>query len=421
MSKSNIIKRLSIPFATLIGLIIISLLLMVLATSIPRSAIRSNIASTVAHIHEEGGYPIVRIPVLLMDNFTDCLMCNIVLSADSCSLAEKVLLNPTHIDSTNKQIEQTYLWTQGKYYPNKRHYGRYWHGYQVPLSLLLLVTDYKGIRVFNGILYYLLLGCSLWLMKLRLGWRPAVAFFFAISVVAAPVVVPLSLQFYGCHVIMLAATITVLLRKRQAKDCLHIDFTIFLTIGAITAFIDLFTTPIITLGMPLACYIAYHNPKNTTKTFLLFSLAWLIGYAGMWVSKWILATAITGEDVIANAIDKANLRTVGHNFYLDTLNSIKPLINNAMSWFTANTAGIIILSLIIISITGVGVLLLRSRKSLKQQAWLLAIGALPIIWFCIILQHSISHFFFTWRAILVTIFAIVTMVLFSFKLKNHGT
>ena len=393
-------------------LIIVSLLLMMLVTSIPRAAIKDNAVSVITQIHDEGPYPIVRNPILVLDNFTDCVMCNVVLSCDSSSLTQRSLLNPIQISNKGKAIEETYQRAIGKKEASRKsYYGRYWHGYQVPLTLLLLVTDYNGIRFFNGIFYLILLTCTFWLMTKRCGWQLSVAFLFAILLTASPFVAPMSMQFFGCHAIMLIASIIVLMRKHSSDK----DFTIFLTIGAVTAFIDLLTTPIITLGVPLACYITYHHPQRAIKTIVLLSFAWAIGYATLWASKWIIATAITGENVIANALDTAQFRTIGNSSYFDTLTSIRRLLSNLLNKFDINLSIIILFIIANIAIIAIVLIILRAWKPLKQQAWWLVIGALPFIWYCLLMQHSAAHFFFTWRALLVTVFSLSAIVLFTIK------
>lgn len=401
---------------TMASLILLSLLLMMSVTFIPRTAIKDNAVSVITQIHDEGPYPIVRTPILLLDNFTDCVMCNVVLSCDSSySLVQKSLLNPVQVSNKGKVIEETYLWAIGeKEISRKSHYGRYWHGYQVPLTLLLLVTDYNGIRLFNGILYLFLFICTIWLMCKRCGWQLSIAFLVAILMTASPYIAPMSMQFFGCHAIMLIATIIVLLRKQSSDK----DFTIFLTIGACTAFIDLLTTPVITLGVPLACYIAYLRPQRTMRTIALLSLAWVLGYVTLWASKWVIATVITGENVIANALGTVQFRTIGNGSYFDALKPIGSLLS-MLDKYNISLSNVIVFTIIIIAIFAMIFIIRRGWKPLKQQLWWLIIGALPLVWYCLLPQHSISHFFFTWRALLVTVFSLTAMILYSIKLSRN--
>ncbi len=398
------------------GLILVSLLLMMLVTSIPRAAIKDNAVSIITQIHEEGPYPIVRNPILLLDHYTDCVMCNVLLSCDSCSLFQKSLLNPIQIFSRDKSIEETYQWAIGqKESTRQSKYGRYWHGYQVPLTLLLLVTDYNGIRLFNGILYYILLVWVMWLMTKRCGWQMSIAFLFAILITASPFIAPMSMQFFGCYAIMLIASIFILMRKHTSDR----DFTVFLTIGACTAFIDLLTTPIITLGVPLACYISSHHPRHAMKTIVLFSFSWALGYATLWASKWIIATAITGENVIANALSTAHFRSTGNGTYLDIFNSFRFFLDNLLCKYDINLSNLFLVIIACVTILSIVFLTKRAWKPLKQQAWWLAISILPLVWYCLLPQHSTAHFFFTWRALLVTVFSLSAIVLYAIKPQKN--
>ncbi|MBP5687568.1 MAG: hypothetical protein J6X22_02870 [Muribaculaceae bacterium] len=398
------------------SLIFLSLLLMMSVTSIPRSAIKDNAVSVITQIHDEGPYPIVHNPILLLDNYTDCVMCNVILSCDSSySLFQKSLLNPVQISNKGKVIEDTYLWAIGeKDISRKSYYGRYWHGYQVPLTLLLLVTDYNGIRLFNGILYLFLFVCALWLMYKRCGWQLSIAFLVANLITASPFIAPMSMQFFGCHAIMLIATTVVLLRNQSNYK----GSIIFITIGACTAFIDLLTTPIITLGVPLACFIVYNQPKRKMRTISLMSLAWVIGYVTLWASKWVIATIITGENVIANALGTAQFRTIGNGSYFDAMKPIGSILS-MLGKYNITSSKVIVSAIIIIAILAMIFIIRRGWKPLKQQLWWLILGALPLVWYCLLPQHSIAHFFFTWRALLVTVFSLTAMILYSITLSRN--
>ena len=390
-------------------------------TMIPRSLVKKNAVASLDVVAGGGHYVITKKIFFGIDRFTDCLMLNVVLSADADSVShtEAVLLNPFHFDSASDQVEQTLAWAHGKpWQSHVNHYGRYWHGYEIPLTLLLTMTDLRGIRVFNGVLYFLFLALALWLLAVKCDVRYSLALLLSLVATGAIVVAPVSMQVFGCQFLMLVGIVAVLLRRRRVEGELHIDVSVFLALGGVTAVIDLLTTPIITLALPLACYIAYHKPRRTLRIALLLSVAWAVGYGTVWASKWVIATAVTGENVIADAMRVASYRSLGTKIYSgDNLTSAQ-IIALYLNKFTLARVAIIIAVIAIV----VGGLRLHARSwhPLTQHLWLLCIGLMPILWYLALAQHSYNHKFFTFRALLVTMFAVTAWILLSLKVRSKN-
>ena len=112
-----------------------------------------------------------------------------------------------------------------------------------------------------------------------------------------------------------------------------------IVLGVATSFCDLLVTPILTLGLPVAVWLLCvpqrlaAGPRQCAAV-AAGSLCWGVGYGGCWALKWVLAGAITGQDVIGDAVRQiggahhrrhlARYRTDLGNilrFVLDTLHS----------------------------------------------------------------------------------------------------
>lgn len=88
----------------------------------------------------------------------------------------------------------------------------------------------------------------------------------------------------------------------------------FLVIGSVTAFMDLLTEPLVTLGIPLAVYFLLTEKKNkmikeNIITFIKLCVCWAIGYGSTWATKWIITSIICNRSMIQNAIIQAKYRT----------------------------------------------------------------------------------------------------------------
>ena len=417
MRKKNIL----IPLAALMAFIAMALLLMLTVTAVPRSAIRDNAVATIDQIDEDAFH---RIPkpiynVIKPDSFTDCLMCTLVLSVDEDSIVRSAMLNPMHLRSIGNQIADTRQWAHdGRWDYRLTNYGRYWHGYQVPLTALLTVTDYRGIRLVNSILYLIFLIVALTLAWQRCSPAMSIALIVALVLTASPIAAPMSMQYIGCHLIMLAGVIATLIIPLKSGEKLYVGSTLFIIIGAITAFIDFLTLPVITLGVPVAFYVERHgSDKRRFRLFMLLCLAWAFGYGVTWASKWLLAGFFTNVDIIGDAVKTAKYRISGE------LPSGKGIKASAIFAHYASKITPLRATISMALLVGTTIMLriaAGSWQRLRDNAWLLAVALLTPAWFCVIVQHSYIHRFFTWRAILVTIFAITAYIVLTVKKENSS-
>ena len=128
-------------------------------------------------------------------------------------------------------------------------YARYWHGYTVLLRPLLCVFNYWQIRMVNYILLSLLAMFTVFLLYREVGAKFALT--FAVTLLISNfMIVPMALQFSTCYYIAFGAICLFLMGSRfteTAKD----RILVFFLIGAVCSFMDLLTTPILTLGLPV--------------------------------------------------------------------------------------------------------------------------------------------------------------------------
>ena len=103
----------------------------------------------------------------------------------------------------------------------------------------------------------------------------------------------------------------------------------FLLSGVITSYFDLLTYPLLSLTFPLITLllmIRKHEKIVSNKMIVgmicLNSFFWGIGYGGMFISKWLVATLITGNDVFSIAVNFASARVTP---YLNYKQIITPL------------------------------------------------------------------------------------------------
>lgn len=181
----------------------------------------------------------------------------------------------------------------------------------------------------------------------------------------------------------------------------------FLLLGMVTSYFDFLTYPLVTLGFPLCVYLYLSREKwmEQSRNMVIYSMEWGIGYAGLWVMKWIAAEIFTGEKVISDGVQALLHRT-------DTMGGATLLsgypgvlwdnISMYANWgFGLLAAGIVIWLVFH---------MLKNRKKINRKSVLngvplLLVALYPFVWFFFVQNHSAEHALFTCKILSVTVFA----------------
>jgi len=393
--------------------------LIIVVHLIPRSAIEPQFQRSARIFIEEGDYPKKNTLFgrVLVDNFTDCYMHNVAYCADAAHPVDAAMRNYRYRDDVHMTVSIEHL-ASGNTTIKPFEYGKYWHGYQVFLRPLLTVMDYGKIRTLNGIILAILLVTALVLMARRLSVGIALCFIVSLIVVHSAVI-PWSLQFSNCYYLMLVSIIALLgiNRLSATRNALLLSF---FAIGATTAFFDFLTTPMLTLGVPLAVVVLKDEKLSHWRPLLALCAIWLLGYGLMWASKWLMAYLLVGYNPLAEASDSIKLNSVGRGnpmsyywmkMYDIFLDRWLPVTAKAlMRW---GMVAILAIPALLFS---------KGRWALNRYSALLFIAMLTPLWYFVVARHSYTHFFITSRALLVCWFASLCFLYKNIdfdKLKSH--
>lgn len=383
------------------------------AYALPGGPVRDHLVASAQTITEEGLYPAYfGFKLFQMDNYTDTLMLMEAASADETAPLTAMMTNTAYnVDNFETLGEDltTYLQARADGQSPEQvglepfSYARYWHGYLIWLRPLLCLMPYTGVRVVQYLVLFALLAAVLVLLRRRCGLSAAL--WFAVSQLLVTVFwVPHQLQYFTCFAIAYAGCVWVLAKPRRS-DLLCLGLV---ALGAATAFCDLLVTPVLTLGLPLTCWLL--EPQQRLRAggkqcalTLGGCLCWGVGYGLCWASKWVLAGLVTGQSVIADALHQIGVRTAA-----DTWHGMELTWGNIVTFMytTLQKRGLfwplIVLVVVVIVLFAGGV---RSRDALRRAAPLALAAVLPLLWFAVLRTHSIQHGWFTWRGLGLTLFA----------------
>jgi hypothetical protein len=393
-------------------LIIIFVLLIFTTHSIPNKYISKNVKKSSLIIQEEGLYrKFFNFKLFQLDNYTDVLMLNLAASVDSKNPLQAGMINNYYNSGNFWDLAKDTEMVADDHISQLQtvSYGRYWQGYLVILRPILCILDYSQIRILNYLLLFSLVAASAFLIAKRISKIVMVAFLTSLLLINFPIV-PLSMQFSTVFYIALTS-IVIILYQRERINNEDRFLILFFTLGGCTSFLDFLTVPIITLGLPLTIYIL--SSEIAIKKSLVVikgSLVWGLGYGLIWASKWIIGGAITGVDILGDAMEWEAVRTSnlykGIEMTIPAISNFvwQTLIKSNLLWIFYLGIALALLALVIYFF------LLKSKKAFIENIYLLLIVSMVPAWYMVLKNHSMEHGWMTWRAIVVAIFAGILFV-----------
>jgi hypothetical protein len=373
----------------------------VLSCLLPYKGIRAHIGKSASSFDSETVYPkaIINLRQCQMDNFTDGLIMNINYNVDAHHPVRSAM-------AANRSVEYGNDWNQpglvlriveGEQLKTN-HYSRYWHGNSFLFRFFFLFWDFNTIRwvlyIISSLLFVMLL-CAYYLraglvktLVLSSGFLATCGFVTQFSMQFFPV---LALTLIGCLIVI----------KRDESKPLGM---LFFVIGALTCYFDLLTTPLLTLGMPLVVMLSLNQDDSfdlKRNLFLIIQLAllWGLGFALTFFAKWVLATLILGQDVLANAYAVAKYRVNAEDF--TRWDAVSKNFNMLQLWMIVVAMAVLLVRLVI----------RRHAFEGKKALLLLLVGLMPYVWYFVLSNHSYEHWWFTYRLQTISVVSLLMILM----------
>lgn len=408
----------------------ICLLFMIVSASIPQKAIEENARKSAEYFYET---PLFQMSAgdlqnFKKDNYADCISAGIAYHLEGENPYIAVLsADCDRVEGENVNIS-FYRRMQGEEVTTES-YSRYWHGSAGLIRILYLFMDIQTMRyvvtTVGLVLHMLLILCLMRRKQVALGIIYGFAFLLVNGVFA------LECLEYAFVFILVPIASLFLLHKKIGQDPVKVQLT-FIVIGVLTAFFDFLTTETLTFTIPFTIYyIMVYNIKmsetDRRKNWLMFlrsGASWVVGYGGMFLLKWILVALALGKDAWKEALSSATERMVGEvSLTLDTAGEKADWIERIQGIATRNlgclywgnsdmqVVTVVIITLVVATVLAVFWYLARKEKVRMPGAGVLAVVALiPYVRFLLLSNHSYIHYFFTYRAQMVTVLIILYLI-----------
>lgn len=408
-----------------IFLLVTGVLLLSLAFSakIPQSAIKEQVQESADYLCEGElfGRVVKDVDGSKLDRYADSILLGIAYQYDREKPLASVMWSSYYHSDLDNENENLLAAVTNDYEANQQ-YLRYWHGSIAIVRPLLTFLNLKQIYRLNGVLLALLvIGLFVTLLRLK-AYAPAVGVAFGL-VLTSFWFVPFSLEYTWTYLLMLIFSIigVRLIYKKHDKAV----GICFLVSGMVTNFLDFLTTETLTLTVPLLLMLWMERKQNVESksksesdwkaSFQMAgkaAITWGAGFVGMWLMKWLLASIVLSENVMPYVSEHIGER-IGGDLGIGPLQYIFGTIWKNIKCLFPFEYGIVG------AFTGIGLVVyslyvgyVYYKKNIDKKCVLLyvLIGLVPYIRYIVLHNHSYLHCFFTYRAQLATILAIVLIL-----------
>lgn len=431
--------------------IIICIGLLFVASMIPKNSIQNQMQTSAKELEELNLFDHVTDYVFItrQDNYADTLLINIIYNLDADNRLRSLVSAPYYLpddvgvkDAFAETVANDMKPFDGdELAPGFVDYSRYWHGSQVILRPLFVLFSVSQVRLLLGIV---LLALTIWFIALLIkhGDR-TFAICYAVALILLNIwMCAFCIEYITTFLIMavqLPVLYSLLIKKRDRLQTLYI----VLAVGAImTAFVDFLTTETITLTMPVLIYLLVQEKdgnlpfKEELKNLTLGAVIWGICYAGMMALKWLIAMAVLGKEAFLEALSQAALRiggdaTIGNLPGADAVSNKEQITGalwrNLSCLFpfkdSTNAGQTVMFTIITLFVLFAIWYLFHKKLDESSSAFtllVLVVGIIPFIRFLVLNNHAYIHFFFTYRAMIVTLTGLIYLAVkdISFSRKK---
>lgn len=380
---------------------VVGILLLMVVYGIPVSLIMENYSASLESMESREGWHryIAGYDMSTLDNNTEYLMLKV--AATPFPLTEENYLQKVlRCYTYNSEWNHGLVFVQGEYNGQRftcDSYERYWHGYLVLLKPLLVLFTYQDLIYLNVIVQFVLMFLLLCVLRKRKMAYLQIPFLL-LWIVGMQLIVMLSLDYSVCFYIYMISAL-LLLRYRKLRERYGL---FFLAVGMLTSYMDLLTWPLVTLMVPLLILLQYESGMgDRIKRVVSGSCAWGVGYVVQWASKWVAATLVLDDNVIADAAESLLFRSALEGEKTLTWGRVV-LKNLSVFW---NTPSLVLGGVMAL----VTILLLYKNRGKLQWANMvpcLLIGISPFLWYLVTRNHAYEHYWMTWRNLSITVFAV---------------
>lgn len=422
----------TIYMAVFSALLLVLYLLLVLCATVPNAAILKNLRKSGRFFVNADNYAFTEDGAYqnITDNYADQIWANIGWYMGFENPFRSVLDTKYYDGEKYPVTAGLYLAVTEEQEANTS-YTRYCHGTAGLIRVLHLFTDIHGIRRIGMLCLILLILRTLRDLIIRGHWD------FGICLLASLLWVQvwnlrLSVEYLPSFLICFGLCPAFLRWEKRGDFFLNLLAVIS---GTLTAFFDFLTTETVTILLPLILVIAIRSrecrlgsPQKVMKMLLSCGICWVLAYLGTFVVKWAAVSLVTGENHFLAAMESVDQRVSGvvrEGDFNRAPGMLMAIAANLTVLFEGTSRieyrQVLVYLMAIAIMIAVVYRLYRVQQKLRPGTFfILMLGALVLLRFGFLANHSYLHSFFTYRALVSTILAVLSALAINLRPVKKG-
>lgn len=388
-----------------VTLILTGFLMMCFVHLLPAEIMDKHVAESKGVFEQEGVYPQLMAGHLdaRLDNWTDAIML-LVAAYDGEGAAYTEAMRNGYLRENGKNPAECLveLYSGGKEDSSVISYARYWHGYEIFLKPMLLFFNYQEIRYVMGAVQICLLVIVVVLFIQRNMIKEMIPLILT-YLFLNPAVLLLSMQMSQIWTMVLIQFIFILYFDKAYQSNTDVWIYHFFIVGCLTSFFDFLSYPLVALGITGTFLICNSDKiQKQLVSFLKISGAWGCGYVCMWAGKWVLGSIVLKRNILKDAasvfLTRSGYETASENFtYFDVL-SMNLSVRKDFLYA-------ILMFIVVCMIVGIH----HKVKIQLNHLFFIIYALFPFGWYLIATNHSYIHYWFTYREMAITVYALSLM------------
>ena len=403
--------------------------LLLAVCTIPQSAIEPQMQESAKQLSETEVYHyyVDQGEYSVQDNYAESILMGIIWDVDAAHPLNAMIRDSFY--SNSAYANEDLLTAVDEQQAGNLEYSRYWHGSMILLRPLLTIFNLAQIRIALAVL----LGVLIFAVAVLLIRRSCldVLIIYMIGLISINIwFVPLCMEYISNFLIMNVMILFFLLAGEHQERFYYLS----IIAGVATAFCDFLTTETITLMVPLVIVTLVRGKKGLLGdwkrelvSMLKLGICYVISYGMTFLIKWLLAMLVSGKEAFLDAFGQAVYRMSGElpawmeseSFAVRLFGA--PIRNLSQIFHMSGQSSylaVLVILLLVLGVLGSTFYLLR-RKDLQKNLSVILLGMalIPVLRFLVMSNHSYVHFFFTYRAYMISVMAICGMWWYNLDLS----
>ena len=418
---------------TFIGTLLLSWTFLILSSCIPNEKIQENMLKSALAYAQEDAFSYCDGNKMngVADNYADSIWLNVAWYMGKGNPILSTLDTQYFDGGEYGENIGLYLAVSEEGTQPNTDYTRYWHGTAGFIRILHLFTDVNGVKVIGFMAVLILAAVMILLLMRDKQYLLAAAFVLSLCLVKVWNI-RFCMEYQPAFIIAFTLCILYFLFEKKGDR-----YLLFLSIagGTLIAFFDFLTTETMTILLPLILVVTIRAKREVKLSFtenMYFvssqGIAWVSAYAMCFLTKWSIASLLTGENKFMTAVRSVENRLNGVVSDGSEMSGLKqilaaPAANISILFGAQERIDVMLLIMgifLIVSVSVMGIFISFTDKKNKDTVYILLIlGSVIIVRYLVLNNHSYMHSFFTYRGLISLFMALFSICILKLEKRKR--